>query len=91
MSIVLINRLWDGSLSVQRGAFYGDVEHCVKDIRRRHPKAYADDDWAPVTPKMLDGADDQQLQVLGGKPEFKVVWAGPYLGSCAYLVRSKQG
>ena len=88
MNIVLVDVLHDGEYSVQRGAFYGDVAHCVVDVRRRHPKAFASPSGWVESGVLKKELTVEQREVIGNRQELCVIWGGRFQTSVAYMVRA---
>jgi hypothetical protein len=84
-SIVILDRQWDDSLTPQSG-FYGDVGHCIKDIRRRHPQAFPWERWIRDS-RFYGLLAEEQRVALGCDLEWLLVWGGPFTTSVAILVR----
>jgi len=86
MNLVVIDKLWNDVLSPQHG-FYGDVAHCLKDIRRRYPEAFVDQRWLQDN-RFAHLLPPEERLVIGESQEWAIVWGGRFQVCVAFLVRS---
>ena len=101
MNLAVVDVVWQWEprqYSAQRG-FYGDVEHCVKDVRRRWPHAFADCETDTPSVKyrwvrdgrFSDSLPPEMREIIGEDQEWCIVWGGRYMTAVAFLVRSHKG
>ncbi len=86
MNIVVLHKMPDDTLACER-AFYGDVEHCVKQVRKQYPKAFVNPDWWIHDNRWADKLPAEIRQVIGEDQEWAIVWGGPFHTGVAVLVR----
>ena len=86
MNICIVHKKWNDDLVPETG-FYGDVNSCLKTIRKTHPQAFPWDSWISDD-RFREALTSDQRAILGTTTQWQIVWGGPFDTSVAILVRS---